>query len=440
VTTGRNNQLEPDLATSWSASKDQKTWTFNLRKGVKFSNGKTLTAEDVVKTIAYYQKPSTTTEQKNNVAQIASVKASGPNTVVFGLKAPNALFPLTIDRVKIVDTGALSTMEKNPAVTGPFKVKDFVSDDHLTLERNPSYFGKAAKLNEIKIVKASDSAAAVTALQSGDLDVVWSVPLSQVGPISANSSLATVKPSVIGQYVSWEVDTTAPPFNNVKARQALAYAIDQKAILKAAYSGQGEVSTTNDVLANNNPDYGGKLINYSYNLNKAKQLFAEAGIKPGATFIWWGVANQYPEWNVSAQILQADLKKIGINLKIQNTDISSWPNRFYPAGKSFPNMIIPNFQSYTADPSDEFQFELKGRCECNWNNPQFDALYKQALAEPDSAKRKVIWERMQELINQQVPIYMPLQFATVTATKRSVAGVWEDSTGNVHLEDAGFTS
>jgi peptide/nickel transport system substrate-binding protein len=439
VATGKDGKLQPDLATSWSASADQKTWTFQLRPGVKFSNGKALTSADVVSTLAYYKNPKTATEQKNNVAPIAAVKPSGANAVVFTLKAANALFPTSISRVKIVDMAALSGMEKDPAVTGPFKVKEFVADDHLTLERNPSYFGTPAKLDGIKIVKAPDSSAALTALQSGDLDALWSVPLSQVVAIQANPKLAVVKPSVIGQYVSWEVDTTQAPFNNVKARQALAYAIDQKSILAAAYSGQGSISTTNDPLANNNPDYGGNLTDYTYNLDKAKQLFAEAGVTAGSTLTWWGVANQYPEWNISAQILQASLKKIGINLKIQNTDISSWPSKFYPAGKSFPGLIIPNFQSYTSDASDEFQFVLHGRCECNWNNDQFDALYKNAVATSDPAARKAIWQKAQELINQQAPIFVPVQFATVTATKSSVVGLWVDSAGGAHLEDAGFS-
>src|SRR6185312_2312798 len=310
VTQDQSYKLVPDLATSWSASSDQETWTFKLRPGVKFSNGKALTSADVVSTIKYYQNPNTATQLKNNVAPIASVTASGDDTVVFKLSSPDALFPQSIVNVKIIDTGAMSTMESNPAVTGPFMVKSFAANNHLDLVPNPDYFGTKPKLSGINFALAADSSSAVTALQAGSLDALWSVPLSQVAALGANPNLQVIKPSVIGQYVSWEVDTTAPPFNNVKARQALAYAIDQKAILKAAYSGQGEVSTTNDVLANNNPDYGGHLTDYTYNLNKAKQLFAEAGIKPGATFIWWGVANQYPEWNVSAQILQADLKKI----------------------------------------------------------------------------------------------------------------------------------
>jgi peptide/nickel transport system substrate-binding protein len=441
VKTGQDQKtIEPDLATSWTPSVDLKTWTFQLRSGVKFSNGDPLTAANVVSTIKYYQDPKTTTQLKNNVAPIADVQANGDTTVVFTLSTPNALFPSSIEMVKVVDMSALGTMETQPAVTGPFKVKEFVADDHLTLERNPGYFGTAPKLDGIKLVKAADASSAVTALQSGDLDALWSVPLSQVSAIEANPKLAAVKPSVIGQYVSWEVDTTAPPFNNPLARQALAYAIDAKSILKAAYFGQGVVSTVNDPLTTNNPDFGGTLTDYSYNLDKAKSLFAQAGITAGASFTWWGASNQYPEWNTSAQILQASLKQIGIDLKIQNTDIASWPAKFYPAGKSFPGLIVPNFQSYEPDAADEFLFLRTGRCECNWNNAQFDQLYNQALATADPAARKAVWGQLQALVNQQAPIFVPLQFATVTATKRNVVGLWVDGGGNPHLENAGFAS
>ncbi|WP_239405646.1 ABC transporter substrate-binding protein, partial [Frankia sp. Cj3] len=440
VKTGSDGKLQPDLATSWSSSADLKTWTFQLRPDVRFSNGKVLTPDDVVSTIKYYQNPDTVTQLKNNVAPIVSVRADEANTVVFTLRTPNALFPASIQMVKIVDTNSLASIAESPAVTGPFRVRKFSADDHLTLERNPSYFGPAPKLDRIEFVKAADSAAAVTALKAGDLDALWSVPLSQVTTVENSSGLTVVKPAVIGQYVSWEVDTTKAPFDNVRARQALAYATDQRAILKAAYFNQGIISTTNDPLPSNQASYGGRLTDYTYDLDKAKALFTAAGVGPGSTLVWWGVANQYPEWSTSAQILQASLAKIDIKLQITDTDIASWPGIFYPAGKSFPGKIIPNFQSYPADPAEELSFLLTGRCECNWNNAAFDTLYGNALATVDPAQRQQAWQRVQELVNEQVPIFVPLQFGTLTAIKRSVVGLWVDSGGNPHLEDAGLRS
>lgn len=433
---GEDGKIGPDLATTWSSSDDLKTWTFELREDVVFSNGKKLTADDVVETVEYYQDPETATQLKNNVAPITDVTAGNPTEVVFSLDAANALFPESIEMLKIIDTESLPTIETDPAVTGPYKVKDFVSDDHLTLVRNEDYFGDADGAEEIRLVKAADASAAVTALQSRDLDVLWSVPLSQVASIEKTDGLQVIKPDVIGQYVSWEVDMTSPPFDDPKARQALAYAIDREAILASAYFGQGVVSPTNNPLTENNPSYGGDLTDYSYDLDKAKALFADAGITDGDSLTWWGVSNQYPEWNTSAQILQESLKEIGITLEIKNNDIASWPSTFYPAGKSFPGLIVPNFQSYLPQPSDALLFLQSGRCECNWNSEEFDAGYKAAVATADAADRDETWKQLQTMGNAAVPIFVPVQFATVSASQSSVSGLWVDGGGTLHLENA----
>ncbi|WP_433304191.1 ABC transporter substrate-binding protein [Actinoplanes sp. CA-030573] len=434
VKIGESNALEPDLATSWKSDAALKVWTFQLRPGVKFSNGKALTADDVVKTFRYYQDDKTATQLKNNVEPITNVEASGPATVVFTLKTANALFPSSIEQVKIIDLAALDTMATKPAVTGPFRVKEFVANETLTLERNPDYFGTPPPLDGIKFVKAADAAAAVTSLRSGAIDALWSVPLSDIRNLEQAGNVI-LKPKVISQYVSLEVDTRTAPFSNPKVREALAYAFDQKAILKAAYFDQGVVSTTNNPLPANDPNYAGNLTDYTYNPQKAKALFEEAGVKE---LTYWGVSNQYPEWKVMGQILQASLKDIGVNLKIENTEIATWAEKFYPAGKQFGGLIVPNFQSFAFGAENQFRFPLSGRCECNWNNKQFDDLYNQALATADDTARKAIWGQLQELVNKEAPIFVPLQFVTATATNKKVRGAWVDSAGDIHLETAGL--
>lgn len=436
VKTGQSGEIEADLATEWTPSADLKTWVFDLRDDVTFSNGTALDAASVVATFEYYKDPDTATQLKNNVAPIESVEATADHQVTFTLSAPNVLFPASIELVKIVDMDSLGSIETDPAVTGPYKVEEFVADDHLTLVRNPDFFGEQVAIETIELVKAADASSAVTALQSGDLDALWSVPLSQVKSIEGNPDLKAVLPDVIGQYVSWETDMTAPPFNDVRARQALAYAIDRDAILNNAYFGQGVVSATNNPLTDNNPYFGGDLTDYSYDLEKASELFAAAGVKEGDSLTWWGASNQYPEWNTSAQILQASLKEIGINLVIENTDIATWPAKFYPAGKSYPATIVPNFQSYQPVPSDLLLFLQSGRCECNWNSTAFDDLFTQALATAELADQKAVWAQAQELVNEEVPIYVPVQFATVTATSSSIEGLWVDGAGNPHFESA----
>jgi peptide/nickel transport system substrate-binding protein len=433
----QDGKVQPDLATEWKASSDSKTWTFTLRGDVKFSNGTAVTPKLIVDNFAYYQDPDTATQLKTALSPVKSVTAKGTDQVVIKLSSPNVLLPEILAPVKMVDPDALKTIDKDPAVTGPFVVKEFVPDDHVTLARNPDYFGDAAPLDEIKMVKAADATSAVTSLRAGDLDALWSVPSSDVPQLENDADLTVVKPKVLGQYVSWEVDTTSPPFDDIKARQALAYSIDRDAILKAAYYGQGVVSKTNTPLADNSPYFGGELIDYSLDLDKAKQLFEEAGV---TKFTWWGVAGQYPEWNTSAQILQASLKKIGVTMDIKNTELSTWPAKFYPAGKKFPGLLIPNFQSFPSNPASQLSFLLKGRCECNWVDPAFETAYTDALATADPTAQQALWDKTQEEINQEVPIYVPVQSATDTATKKTVSGLWVEGSGTPHLESASISA
>jgi peptide/nickel transport system substrate-binding protein len=438
--TDQDGKVVPDLATEWKASDDQKTWTFTLRDGVTFSDGSAFTAQDVVDTFDYYRKPDTATQEANKIATIEKVAATDPTTVTFTLSAPNALFPSAIVWVKMLKMSALGTIDKNPIGTGPFTVKEFVPDDHLILARNDKYFGDPAPLDEIKIVKASDAASAASALASGDLDVLWALALSDVDQYKGSDQISIVLPKSPSQWPSWEVDATSAPFNNVKARQALAYAIDRQQILDAAYYGQGEVSPTNNPLGTSNPWFSADgLTDYTYDLDKAKALFAEAGVKEGDTLTWWGIGGAYPEWQTSAEILQASLKKIGINLKIENNDIATWVAKFYPAGKSYPGLIVPNFQSTPVEPAFSINFLLKGRCECNWDDAQFATAYTKAVGEPDADARKADWADVQKIVNEQVPVIVPLQSNVATAVAKKITGIWAEGGGQLHLETAGLS-
>ena len=425
----------PDLASEWNASNGNKTWTFDLEPGVKWSNGKPLTAEDIVKSFNYYMDPNTASQWATSLEPISKVAAQGSDKVVFTLKSPNVLLPNIVSNIKVVDMADLKSINQEPVVSGPFMVKGFTPEVEVTMVPNPEYFGEAPKLEELKLVKESDSTAAVTALRAGALDALWSIPAADAKQLSSEPELQMIEPSVTGVYVSWEMDLTAPPFNDIRTREALSYATDRESILNAAYYGLGQVSKTNTPLAENSPWFGGKLKEYPYDIEKAKELFAEAGV---TELTWWGVSDQYPEWNTSAQILQASLKEAGVKLNIENSDLSTWPNKFYPAGKSYPGLIIPNFQSYQANPYSQFSFPLAGRCECNWNDKEFDTTYEQALGTPEEGARNKLWDKAQEILNKEVPLIIPVQPEVVTAVKSDVAGVWVDPTGTPHFESAGF--
>lgn len=432
-----NGSVGPDLATSWTPSNGGRQWTFHLRTGVTFSNGQPFTSADVVNNFNYYLRPNIPYHDKNQIAEIKTVTAPDPNTVVFTLSEPYAILPQAITGVHMIYLPALSTIDKDPIGTGPFIVKSFVVNGDVTLVRNPKYWGKPPSLNEIDIKNMSDPTAAYTALRSGALDVFWSVPYPDVTGIKSNTSLKIVSPQVVSQYIFWEVDVTHPPFNNVKARQALAYSIDRATMARVAYYGQAIVSWANDPIATNNPAYDKHLNPYSFNLAKAKKLFAEAGVK---SFTWWGTAGLYPEWSAMGQILQSDLKKIGITVNIKNVDLSTWSTKFYPGGKSFPGLVVPNFTPSPAEPAFLLNMFLGNRCECNWHPAAYLKLYQQAAGTVNASKRQALWDKLQVMVNQQVPVMFPFQADAITAVRSNVDGVWIEGGGQVHLEDATIAS
>ena len=367
----QNGTVGPDLATHWSSADGARQWTFHLRGNVKFSNGKPFTSANVVSNFNYFRAPATTYHDKSNLSLITSVIASGPRTVVINLSAPDAVLPQGITNVKMIYLPALSTIDSKPIGTGPFVVKSFQPNSQLTLVRNSRYWGTPALLNQIDVVNAPDPTSAYTSLISGSLDLLWSAPYSDVAGIRHSPSLKLLAPKVASQFNFWDLDTAAPPFNNVKVRQALAYAVDRSAILKDAYFGQGLVSNANDPLATNNPAYDKSLKPYPYDLKKAKALFNADRVK---SLTWWGIAGQYPEFTTTGEILQASLKSIGVKLNIDNVDISTWAAKFYPAGKKFPGLVVPNFDPAPPAPAFSLNYLREGTCNCNWVNPTYGPL------------------------------------------------------------------
>ena len=432
----RSGSVGPDLATSWTPAQGGRQWTFHLRSGVKFSNGKPFTSSDVVSNFKYYLKSTTPYHDQNQISLVTSVTAAGPLTVVFKLSHPDAILPAGVSGVKMIYLPALSTIDSKPIGTGPFVVKSFVPNGPLSLVKNPSYWGPAPSLNEIDISNQSDPTSAYTNLASGSLDVLWNIPYSYAPRITHDSSLKLVTPFITSQYTFWEMDTSAPPFNDLRARQALAYATDRVAMQKAAFFGQATLSPGNDPLATNNSAYNKQLNPYPYDLAKAKKLFAEAGVKK---LTWWGIAGSYPQFAAMGQILQASLKKIGIPLDIQNRDISTWAAKFYPAGKSFPGMVVPNANPSPPEPAYLLNFFLKGVCQCNWTNPTFTKLYNQAIATVSPSARQVLWNQLQAIVNKEVPVIIPNQSDYVVATRSNIAGVWLEGGGQMHLEQASLT-
>ena len=424
----------PQLATSWKANKAATQWTFTIAKGAKFSDGSALDAKAVKAVFDYAIDEKTVTQERNKIKSITNVKASG-DKVIFTLSDPNALFPEAIAWIKMIKVSEVANFNKKPSSSGPYMVSAFSPNESLTMVTNPKYFGKKPSVKTIKFVKAADPTAAVTSLRSGDIDVMYQLPLADAAPLQKDKNLQLVKAKVSSVSVTWEYDLTSAPFNNIKARQAVAYAVDRAKILKSAYYGFGQVSSFNTIVPDKsswNCGTAGGLTKYTFDLQKAKALFAEAGI---TSFTWWGVSGALPEFDAMGQVLQADLKTIGIDMKIENNEVGTWAGKFYPAGKTYPGLLLPNYQSVPGEPGFSMNFLLSGRAESNWNSKAYDDQYTKAIGTLDATKRKAEWCKALKMENEQLPLITPFVFDVLHAARANVKGAWVEGGGQMHLED-----
>ena len=433
--------IVPWLAIAWTSSTDQKSWTLTLRQGVRFHSGREFTNQDVRRNLEWISDPTNKSSQAGEIGKIASYVLKGRYLITINLKSANSQFPGALVFIYMADPLSLS----NPSVvngTGPFKLNEFSSDDHVYVVNNRSYWAGSSKLDGIKVMRSPDATSALLSLQSGALDMVWNVPPTSIAQVRADKDLDFLSaPAFTGAHVLM-LDTKSAPFNNVKARQALSYALDRETIFKTAFGSVGEISMTSTPIGTKDTIYKSEMTQYTFNLDKAKALFAEAGVKSGDTLTFWTLAGRRFEWVTMAQVLQSDLKKIGITLDIKPQETASWLGKFFPysasSPKLYPDTIVANFLSPVPTSAYQLNAYTTGGNEAKWDNAEYDALMKEALSATSAAEYKAVTGKMQELYNREVPCVIPLLAAYITAFRSVVKGMFLLGEGTPQLQDAYF--
>jgi len=433
--------IVPWLAAAWTSSTDQKSWTLTLRQGVRFHSGREFTNQDVRRNLEWISDPANKSSQAGEIGKIASYVLKGRYQITINLKNANSQFPGALVFIYMADPLSLT----NPGVvngTGPFKLNEFSSDDHVYVVNNRSYWAGSSKLDGIKVLRSPDATSALLSLQSGALDMVWNVPPTSIAQVRADKDLDFLSaPAFTGAHVLM-LDTKSAPFNNVKARQALSYALDRETIFKTAFGSVGEISMTSTPIGIKDTIYKSGMTQYTFNLDKAKALFAEAGVNSGDTLTFWTLAGRRFEWVTMAQVLQSDLKKIGITLDIKPQETASWLGKFFPysasSPKLYPDTIVANFLSPVPTSAYQLNAYTTGGNEAKWDNAEYDALMKEALSATSAAEYKAVTGKMQELYNREVPCVIPLLAANITAFRSVVKGMFLLGEGTPQLQDAYF--
>lgn len=434
--TSRNESggIDPDLATRWTANPKATQWTFTLKQGAKFSDGSPLNSK-AVKAAYEYTLKTPVSQWKIEIDMIDSIRTTA-NTITFILSTPNAVFSEAAADIRIIKVSEVDDFSRNPSTSGPYKVAKFAPNVSLNLVPNPNYHGVKAKLSGIDFTKLGDSTAAANALRAGSIDFLDKLNFSDAASVKRNSALQILRAKTSSQTVVLHMDNQSAPGNDLKVRQAMAYAVDRQSLLDNAYFGQGTVSTFNNVVADASSwqcTSKANLTKYTHDPVKAKKLFAEAGI---TKLTWWGVSGILPEFTTMAEIIQANLKLAGVDLTIKNSEVGAWVAGFYPPGTKYPGLVVPNIFSLQPDPAYSMYYMKSGGNESNWNNSQYDALFDKAITILKPAARKAGWCEGLKLENSQTPIVAMFNIFTVHAASSSVKGIWVAPNGMAHLEGA----
>jgi len=405
VDLGPSLELRPLLAASWKVGSDNLTWTFNLRHGVLFHNGRELTSRDVKFSIERILDPKTGARGRGDLSAVDSIATPDPYTVQFKLKSPFSVFPtkLTTTFQAILPVEAVNPATNElvkPIGTGPFAFVEWKTNDHLTMRRFDRYWEKGKPyLDEVVIKPIPDETVRLTALQTGDVNLILSVPQARIQDLFAHPSNDYVIRLVRGGGGQGVVilNTRRKPFDNLKIRQAVAYALNKRELTEAAFRGWGH--PVNQNFAPSSPWYL-KVKERAMDLAKSKQLLGEAGMPNG--FKTTATVGNSSDLLAVAPVYQAELRRVGIDVALQVFDVPTWAKRidsgdFDMENTGFFAKVDPDDGYYRYLHSNGGVWQLSGFLA----NPTLDRLLDDGRVESDTEKRKAIYAKVVEIVQEE---------------------------------------
>ena len=414
----KNGVVKPALASSWTVSEDKKTYTFNLQKGVSFHDGASFEADDVVFSLNRARAEDSVNAQKVLFKPIESLTSKDSHTVVVTLTQPTGsfLFNMGWGDAIIVDQASAEKNKSHPIGTGPFKFSKWVKGDRIVMVRNDAYWGTAAKLKTATIKIIPDPAAAVSAMMAGDIDGFANFPAPEsLAQFKSDPRFTVVIGSTEGETIL-STNNQRGPFKNLKVRQAVAHALDRKAIIDGAMFGYGTPIGTH--FAPHHPAYVDLISTHPYDLEKAKQLLAEAGYPDGFT----GVIKLPPPSYArrGGEIVASQLRKIGINLEIIPVEWAQWLDQVFKK-RDYDLTIV----SHT-EPMDIGIYARKDYYFA-YDSPEFQELMQKLDATVETDARYKILGDAQRLISADCVNGFMFQLAKHGVWNKNIRGLWENS-------------
>ena len=398
---------QPDLAEKWDISPDGKTYTFHLRQGVKFHglNGRELTSADVKYTYERIINPDTASIAKSFFDPIDHIDAPDPSTVTIVLKAPNTPFLVNtaatwagIVAREVVDANN-GDLNKVDAGSGPFMLQEWTPDTRTVLVRNPNYYipGQPA-VDKITYQIMPDENACIAALRTGNIQFTV---LSAAGydTLKSDSSVKAVEGPTLS-YAYLGMNVARAPFDKPEVRQAISYAVDRNEIINSVFRGHARATGPVPSAMTDWAIDVSSVDTYTPNLDKAKQLMADAGVSNVKTTM---IAMSTLSYQVdAAQVIRSQLLKIGIDAEVQPQEVGVYVDNWKK--KNMDLMVGGNGSGTNPDRAVCFFFCTDGSANVwNYSNTKVDSDGAEGRTATDQAAAKAVYADAQKQIIADAP-------------------------------------
>jgi peptide/nickel transport system substrate-binding protein len=413
-----HGKIVPWLAERWHTT-DNRNYTFFLKKGVRFHNGRELKAADVKFVIERAMNPETKHPYPQYYAAIGDIIVRDDHTITFSLKAPTANFLLNMARQGsvIYPREGVETQKSSPIGTGPFTVAEWVRGDRIVLKRNADYHVKGLpKVEQVTFRFIADPNAVLAALKAGDVDA----SLFGLGP----EHVADLKKDgrfdvTIGETtndVIMAMNNSRKPFTDVRVRRAVTHAINKPDVVKLAMFGMGRVIGSNvDPL---NPYFIDLAGAVPHDPARAKKLLAEAGYPSGFEAVL-KVAPQYYYTVRSGEVIVDQLAKVGVKVKIEQIEWGQWLSRVWKEA-DYDRTIIGHAEAWDihnyANPKYYYRYD----------NATFQELLRKSEVTLDDKARREQYAQLQRMLAEDAPVVFLFIHPHLVVAKKGVTGFWKD--------------
>jgi peptide/nickel transport system substrate-binding protein len=414
----KTGKLVPWLAERWYTT-DSKNYTFFLKKGVRFHNGREMRAADVKFVLERARNPETKHPHRVRYEGISDIIVKDDYTVSVTLRETNANFLLDIARQGsvIYPREAVETLKTQPLGTGPYVVADWVRGDRIVLTRNKDYHVKGLpRLDRVTFRFIPDPNSVLAALRSGDIDVSgFGIGPESVEELKKDGRFQVILGDTTNDVIL-SMNNVKKPFSDQRVRLAVTHAINKEEVLKGAMFGMGRILGSNvDPL---NPYFVDLAKAKPYDPARAKKLLAEAGLPNGFDAVL-KVSPTYYYTVRTGEVLVSQLAKVGIRVKIEQIEWGQWLSQVWREA-NYDMSIIGH-----AEPWDISNY-ANPKYYYRWDNAEFQKLFKESGVTVDDRKRRELFVKMQHMLADEAPAVWLYMHPRLVVTKKGVTGIWKD--------------